>query len=193
MLRSSFPSLAPCSFPSACGGKQALVTAVLALVAAIAVGGCGSGGGSQTSATELRRVRGDGYSFDAPAAWRVVRRQGTLEARGPEGVELVRVTVFPLARPFRPALWHQAVAALDRNAAGLAVQLDGRVHERATVTVAARRARRYVIRFERDGTDVAEEFTFLLHGRREYQLVCRRDAGRQLAACGRLTSSFRPA
>jgi hypothetical protein len=138
-------------------------------------------------------VSGDGYSFDAPAAWRVVRRQRTVEARRPDGLELVRVTVFPLARPFRPALWGQAVTALDRSADGLAGQLDGRVHERATVTVGAGRARRYVIRFERDGADVAEEFTFLLHGRREYQLVCRREAARKLAACGRLASSFRPA
>ena len=86
-----------------------------------------------------------------------------------------------------------AVAALDRSADGLAAQLDGRIHERATVTVGAGRARRYVIRFDHDGTDVAEEFTFLLDGRREYQLVCRREAARQLAACGRLASSFRPA
>ena len=169
------------------------MTAVSVLVAAAAVAGCGSGGGSKASATELRRVRGDGYSFDAPAAWRVVRRQRTVEARRPDGLELVRVTVFPLARPFRPALWGQAVTALDRSADGLAGQLDGRVHERATVTVGAGRARRYVIRFERDGADVAEEFTFLLHGRREYQLVCRREAKRELAACGRLASSFRPA
>jgi hypothetical protein len=191
MLRSSFRSLAPCTFPSAGPGKQALAATLSLLVLALA--GCGSAGGSHASAEDLRRVHGDGYSFDAPAAWQVVRRQGTLEARGPEGVELVRVTVFPLARPFRPALWEQAVAALDRSAAGLAAQLEGRVHERATVTVDARRARRYVIRFERDGTVLAEEFTFLLHGRREYQLVCRRKADRELAACGRLAASFRPA
>ena len=165
----------------------------MATLALLALAGCGSGGGTDETAPALRRVRGDGYSFDAPATWRVVRRQRSLEARRPGGVELVRVTVFPLARPFRPALWSRAVAALDRSAANLATQLGGRVHERATVTVAARRARRYVIRFEREGTDVAEEFTFLLDGRREYQLVCRREAERELAACGRLTESFRPA
>ena len=185
--------MALCTFPSAGPGKQALAATLSLLALAPALAGCGSGGGSRTSASDLRRVEGDGYSFDAPAAWQVVRRQGTLEARGPEGVELVRVTVFPLARPFRPALWDQAVAALDRSADGLAAQLDGRIHERATVTVGAGRARRYVIRFDHDGTDVAEEFTFLLDGRREYQLVCRREAARQLAACGRLASSFRPA
>jgi hypothetical protein len=185
--------LAPCSFPSACGGKQALGVAATLSLLALALAGCGSGGGSDAAPTELRRVRGDGYSFDAPAAWRVVRRHRSLEARRPDGVELVRVTVFPLARPFRPALWDEAVTALDRSADGLAAQLDGRVHERATVTVGAGRARRYVIRFQRDDAEVAEEFTFVLHGRREYQLVCRREAGRELAACRRLASSFRPA
>jgi hypothetical protein len=183
--------LVPCTFPGACARKQAVAAAVALLAALLA--GCGSGG-SKTPAPELRRVRGDGYSFDAPAAWRVVRGQRTVEARRSDrSVELVRVTVFPLARPFRPALWGRAVAALDRSAAGLATQLEGRVHERTTVSVGARRARRYVIRFEQGGTQVAEEFTFLLDGRREYQLVCRREAERELAACARLTKSFRPA
>ena len=185
--------MAPCSFPGPPSGKQASAAA-LAAVAALALAGCGSSGGdSSRPAPELRRLSGDGYSFDAPLAWRVVRRHRTLEARRPDGVELVRVTVFPLARPFRAALWGQAVEALDRSAAGLAVQLDGRVHERATVTVGARRARRYVIRFESGGTEVAEEFTFVLAGRREYQLVCRREAARELAACAHLTASFTPA
>jgi hypothetical protein len=191
MLRLSFRSLAPCTFPGAGGGKQTLACTLALLVVALA--GCGGHDTSSSPAPELRRVRGDGYSFEAPAAWRVVRGPRTLEARRADGVELVRVTVFPLARPFRPALWGRAVTALDRSADALATQLAGRVHERATVTVGAGRARRYVIRFERDGTEVAEEFTFVLDGRREYQLVCRRPVERELAACDRLAASFRPA
>src|SRR5918912_4600297 len=87
MLRSSFRSLALCTFPSAGPGKQALAATLSLLALAPALAGCGSGGGSRTSASDLRRVEGDGYSFDAPATWQVVRRQRTLEVRGPEGGE----------------------------------------------------------------------------------------------------------
>jgi hypothetical protein len=106
------------------------------------------------------------------------------------------VTVFRLKREYRPELWPEVVPELDGVAASLADQLRGRAGAGSTVTVAGRRARRYEIAFTRDGRSYVERLTFVLDGRREFQLLCRYPGGREERpevdpACAALGSSFR--
>jgi hypothetical protein len=154
------------NLPRSRGYKPGLATVALAL--ALAACGGGDGGGA------LQTVEGPGFRFSAPAGWEVELRGRSSSAR-PEGGarELVSVSVFRLARPYRPALWETVVPELDAVAARLADELGGRIEATAVVVVARRRAKRYDIRYERDGDELVERTAFVLRGRREFQLVCR--------------------
>jgi hypothetical protein len=172
MLGKSFRSLAKGVFPRINPRKLA----PLALVAVLA--GCGGGSGAQQGGEQ--RVAGGAFSFRAPSAWQVKRTLRSVEAR--DGDAIVSVTVFRLARAYRPALWPKVVPELDRVAQQLAARVHGKVDSAATRTIAGRKARAYAI--SRSGVD--ERIAFVLDGRREYQLYCRGAGG----ACDTLLSSF---
>ena len=156
----------------------------------IVLAGCG-GGGHKASVSDLQRVGGGGYRFSAPSSWSVYRTGREVKAlSGP--VDLVGVTTFTLARPYRPSLWTKAVPALDRTAAALAAQNDGKLQARETVVVGGRRGRRYEIAYHADGVAMVEQMAFVLAGRKEYQLLCRFERGGDDGPCRTLFSSFRP-
>jgi hypothetical protein len=170
-----------------CLGRYKPVVVLTGLVVAIA--GCGGGDeGPQT-------VAGPGFTYSAPAGWNVDLRGRSGTATPHEGAtELVSVRLFRLARPFRPELWESVVPELDRVAGELAQQLDGRIDSSAIVVVDGRRAKRYDIRYDRDGTEILERTAFVLTGRREFQLVCRyelADGGEGAEACALLFSTLR--
>ena len=144
---------------------------LLALAAGVcALAACGGGGGGE----EPQVVRGPGFTFSAPAGWDVeVRRRAASARPSGDAAELVSVTVFRLARPYRPELWETVEPELDRVAAALAEELGGRLVASATVVVDGRRAKRFDIRYDRAGNEVVERTAFVLEGRRELQLVCR--------------------
>ena len=154
------------------------------LAAALAAAGCGG-----SSAPSPRALTGPGFDFDAPATWSVKQTPQSVEAM--QGDRAVSVTVFALRRTYRPELWPEVVPELDGVATRLADQLRGRAEAGTTVSVAGRRARRYDIAFSRDGKDFVERITFVLDGKREYQLLCRYRAGDDEPACAALGSSFR--
>src|SRR5438552_15422483 len=178
MLRVSFRWLPSASFPCLRRGKPALVGLAAAV---IVLAGCGSGG-HKASASGVQTVSGGGYRFSAPSSWSV-HRAGRQVTATSGSVDLVGVTTFTLARPYRPALWTKAVPALDRTAAALAAQLGGNLRARATVVVAGHRARRYEIDYRRDGKTLTERTAFVLTGRREHQLLCRFERGGGDGAC----------
>src|SRR5919202_2896528 len=157
MLRVSFRSLPRASFPRPRGGKPARLAGLAA--ALIVLAGCGSGG-SKATASHVQTVSGGGYRFLAPSSWSV-HRVGRGVTAGSGKVDLVGVSTFTLARPYRPDLWAKAVPALDRAAAALAAQLGGKVQARATVVLAGRRARRYEISYRRAGKSLVERTAFL--------------------------------
>jgi plasmid stabilization system protein ParE len=157
---------------------------VLLAAALAAVAGCGG-----SKAPETQSLTGPGFAFSAPGGWSVKKARASVEAA--QGERAVSVTVFPLKRAFRPALWPKVVQELDRVAASLADQLRGRVGAGTTVTVAERRARSYEIAFARGGKSFVEQITFVLEGKREFQLLCRYPAGLDEPACAALGSSFR--
>jgi hypothetical protein len=155
-----------------------------------AAAGCGGG-----DEREPQTVAGPGFTFSAPAGWEVELRGRSSSATPEAGAtELVSVRVFRLARPYRPALWARVVPELDRVAANLARELGGRIESSAVVVVDGRRAKRYDIRYEREGAEVVERTGFVLRGRREFQLVCRfeaSDEGDGRRACASLFSTLR--
>ena len=174
MVSRSFPRLRP--------GKPAVWVAFAALLA-----GCGTHG----AASVLRRATGPSYHFGYPSDWQVRRTARSVTAAG-AGEELVSVTVFRLAKPYRPAIWPKLVPVLDGVAAQVSSSLHGHLASRSTTLVAGRRARSYEIEFRRDGKDVVERIVFLLDGRREYQLLCRFEpGGKRSAACSDFLATFR--
>jgi hypothetical protein len=142
--------------------------------------GCGGvrGEGSQ-------EVRGGGYRFAAPAGWTVTRTPTSAAASsGP--VDRVQVQTFRLVRPYRAELFAAASRELDRVADRLAAQLGGRVVTRASLRVADRDGRAYRIEFDGRVTEI----TFVLDGRREYELLCRRPAAADGEICRAFVGSF---
>jgi hypothetical protein len=116
-------------------------------------------------------------------------------AGNPDGPESVAVAVFRLAKPFRPALWDEAVVELNDVAARLAERLGStaRVIGSESTTLDGRRARSYVITYTRDGRAMEDRVVFLLRGRREYQLTCRilvDGSDTDVQACDELAHSF---
>ena len=134
-------------------------------------------------------MSGEGFTFSAPAAWPVERRGGVVEVG--HGTDLVSVTRYPLLRRFRPGLWAKVVPELDRAAAAVARQQQGKVADPQTVTVGGQEARRYDVLYERDGKELTERITFVLREKTEYLLLCRYERGRPTDACELLLRSFR--
>ena len=146
----------------------------------------GCGGGSGNSGAE-KIVRGSGYRFTAPAGWAVDRNPRVVQAA--DGIDLISVTRYPLVHAFRPQLWAKVVPELDRAAAGVAQQQNGKVVSSRTTTVTARRARSYDIEYAREDKQLVERITFVLRGKTEYYLLCRYEGG-DTDACDRLLATF---
>src|SRR5215210_249069 len=126
MLRVSFPSWARWSFPCAHARKQAIVGAASALAI---LGGCGG-----SSDADAQVVRGRGFTFEAPAAWELVRTPRAIGAQGGD-VDLVQVTRLPLARAYSDALFERVRPELDRAAAALTAETGGKLESRRTIEV----------------------------------------------------------
>jgi hypothetical protein len=185
MLAESFRLGAGRLVPGGGRGKRAVV-ALVALILASCLTSCGSSG------TKERLVDGNGFTFMAPASWQETRRATMITvAPGKDASELVGVSIFRLVNPYKPALFRRVVPELDGVAAKLAGELRGRVTERRTVKVAGMKGRQYELTYAREGDDLQQTITFVLQDRREYQLLCRRQAGKKLGACGRLVRTFR--
>jgi hypothetical protein len=133
---------------------------LIPIAAAVALAGCGG------AAAATQTVAGESFSFAAPSSWEVVRSAGTVSVRR-EGA-LLSVTAIGLRRAYRPELWPKVVPELDRVAAEFAEREQGKVAASRTVLIGGRRARQYEI----DAPGARERVTFLLVGRREYQLLC---------------------
>lgn len=131
-------------------------------------------------------MEGNGYSFEAPVGWTLVRTPRTLGMRH-GSVDLVQVTRLPLVRAYTPALFDRVVPELDRVARDLGEGQDATVSG-ATIRVLGQRTRQYQLRF----SGRLEQLTFVLRGKTNFQLLCRREENADDAACGRLVSSFRP-
>jgi hypothetical protein len=165
------------SFPLPSSAKPACLLAVLILA------GCGGAGKSEPT---TQTVGGDGFAFEAPAGWVVTHDTDTIAASSGT-VDRVEVRTFRLTRPYDASRFRAAVRELDGVISGIASQLEGKVTSRRTVVVGGRKARSYVIAYDGDKT---QEITFVLEGRQEYQLLCRRLASADDSFCRALLESF---
>ena len=167
--------------------RPAVVAGALLLL--LAAAGCGGGGGgtSATTAAGGQEVGGTGFVFRAPEDWqKTVRATSASAQRDPS--TLVSVIVLPLVKPYRIALFPQVAKELDRVADTYAANLKGTVTSRRTLEVAGRKAREYRIAHG----DLVDLITFVLRGRRSYQLTCRwRKPDGEPDACAQLAASFR--
>lgn len=154
-----------------------LPVAAGALVA-VMVAGCGG-----SSAVKSQRVSASGYRFSAPLGWHVVRTRLAVTASG--GDDLVQVSAFPLAKAYQPSLFAKVASELEAQLGKATAPVGGTVAKAGIVTAAG--VRSHVYRVTVGGH--VDEYTFVLVGRREYQLLCRsKQAG--ATACRQLQSSF---
>jgi hypothetical protein len=148
--------------------------ATLAIVA-----GCGGSG-----ATGPRVVAERSYSVELPASWKLDRGPRLLTAS--QGDAKLEVRRYPLRRAYAPALFDKVRPEIDRVAHALGLQLKATATGR-TLPVSGEKAWQYD--FVHD--DVFEQLTFVLRGRTEYQLYCRRAKGDANRSCERLVATFR--
>jgi hypothetical protein len=117
----------------------------------------------------------------------VTRTQNGVTAA--DGGRLVEVSTFPLARPYSNDLFAAVEKELKARMDTLAQESGGTVSPGKPVTVAGIRSHSY--RVESDG--MADDYVFVLRGKREFQLLCRRKSSDSDDPCTLLVTSFRPA
>ena len=143
----------------------------------------------------MKTVSGPGFTFKAEQAREIARTPRSVSVlpleRGSQ--ELESVTIFPLVKPYRPALWPRAAAELDGVAERLAESLGGELERQPkTVRIAGLRGRQYEIGYEHEGAALRQRLTLLLSRRTEYQLLCRWEAGGGAPeACAGLETTFK--
>jgi hypothetical protein len=168
--------------------RKRTVLAAGAFLLVLAASGCGGGGGgsAETAPAAGQEVKGPGFVFRAPEEWQKTVRATSASAQENPST-LVSAVVLPLVKPYRIALFPQAAKELDRVADTYAANVKGTVSSRRTVEVAGRQAREY--RIAHGG--LVDLITFVLRGRRNYQLTCRwRESDGEPDACGQLAASF---
>ena len=129
-------------------------------------------------------MRGHGFSFNAPAGWKVTSTATSTSASQDDN--LLQVSTFPLIHPYTDALFSKVKSELDVRMQAVAKDADGAVTGSKTVTVAGARAHSYAVTA---GKDVLE-YTFVLRGMKEFELLCRRPSSDSDANCAQLLTSF---
>jgi hypothetical protein len=178
MIARSFRFVAPRLSPRSAYRSPAVVAA-LSVTVAIIVAGCGSSAKQQS-----QLIRGKGFQFSAPAGWIVTRSLTGITAT--KGDQFVRVSTFPLARSYSPGLFAKVAGELKTRMTALAKQSGGKVDRTSVTTAAGIKSHVWHIA---TGNDL-DEYTFVLRGRREFQLLCRRPSGGDDTACTELVQSL---
>jgi hypothetical protein len=155
--------------------KQALLVVTLILA------GCGGAGSHKA---QPQTLEGPGFRFQAPAGWTRERTRREVSAR--RDSDLVQVASFPLVRPYTSALFGRVAGELALRMKGVAEQSGGTIIGTHTVTVSGIRSHAYDVRV----ADHVDEYTFVLDGMHEYQLLCRRRSSDSGAFCDALLRSF---
>jgi len=102
---------------------------------------------------------------------------------------LVQVATFSLLKPYTVDLFDRVERELRARMRQVAEQTGGRVSGSATVTAGGIRSHSYEVTLDKH----VDEYTFVLRGRREYQLLCRRTESFGADACEQLVRTFEPA
>jgi hypothetical protein len=155
--------------------KQAL------LLGALILAGCG---GSSAPQAQLQTLKGPGFTFQAPGSW--TRSHTRREVSATHDSELVQVATFPLVKPYTDALFDRVAKELSVRMKGVARQSHGTITATRTVEVDGSRSHAYDVTV----ADHVDEYTFVLDGMHEHQLLCRRLSSDRAAFCATLVTSF---
>ena len=169
---------------------------VLLLIVPLFAAACGSSHHAATTTVSVARqtVSGPGFTFDAPASWRVGQGDRSVTAQSAASPPaIVSATVYRIGKAYAPSDFAAAAKELDGVAAKLAAAAGGAITERETATVAGRKIRAYRFTATRKGAAYHDRVGFVLSGKREVQLLCEAPAGAgdPDGACALLFSSFR--
>jgi hypothetical protein len=110
-------------------------------------------------------------------------------ASASKGQQLVEVQTFPLVKRYDDALFAKVARELGVRMKQVALKLHGKVTHARTVTVAGVKSHSYDV----TAGSAVLEYTFVLKGLREYQLLCRYPTGKSSSVCVQLLRSFIPA
>jgi hypothetical protein len=150
------------------------------LLAAVILAGCGGSGAGKPT----QHLAGPGFRFDAPGGWSVTRGQGRVTAGS--GQDLVQVVTFHLLKPYSQNLFAKVAKELQVRMTAVAGQTGGTLAGSQVVTTAGTRAHSYQVRAGKR----VDDYTFVLRGRREFQLLCRRDSPHGDGVCRQLLQTF---
>ena len=145
--------------------------------------GCG-GSGAAKSNTQWQTVAAAGLTFQAPASWKVEHAKGRVSAT--HGSELVQVSTFPLTKRYDEKLFVPVATELHTRMEEIARQTGGKLGAGSSVTADGVRSHVYDVTV---GGQV-DEYTFVLSGKREYLLLCRRTSSGGPDFCKQLVTSF---
>jgi hypothetical protein len=152
------------------------------IVAGFGLAGCGSG--ATRAQDQWQAVRGAGFSFEAPAGWKVERARRRVSVT--HGSALVQVSTFPLLKPYEERLFGRVAIELRSRMQDIARETGGRLGAEQTITADGVRSHAYDVTA---GSRV-DRYTFVLSGKREYQLLCRRTSADGVPYCTQLVTSF---
>jgi outer membrane PBP1 activator LpoA protein len=177
MLAGSFRLDTAQLIPRAVRRKQTLLLAVLILA------GCGHSSEPKAQSQVVKTTR---FTFQAPTGWKV--QHSSRGAAASNGSDLVQVSAFPLVRPYSSALFDRVAGELAVRMRTIAQETGGTITGTKTVTAGGVPSHMYEVKV--DGH--VDEYTFVLIGRREYQLLCRSRSSSG-SFCSDLLTSFQPA
>jgi hypothetical protein len=182
MLVESFPFVMARLIPRICRCKQALLLATV-ILAVFGLAGCGGSGGA-TAGEQWQSVAGTGLTFKAPSGWKVERGKGRVSVT--HGTELVQVSTFPLTKTYDAKLFGRVATELRARMEEIARQTGGKLSTGPSVTADGVRSHAYDVASKNH----VDEYTFVLSGKREYLLLCRRTSPDRSDFCEQLVTSF---
>jgi hypothetical protein len=177
MLVESFRLVTARLIPRGLRCKQVL------LLGTVIVAGCG-GSSAPKQQSQWQTVRGAGFTFEAPAGWKVEHAKSRVSAT--HGSELVQVSTFPLIKAYDAKLFGRVATELGARMQDIARQTGGKLSSSRTVTAGGVRSHSYDV----TAGNQVDEYTFVFSGKREYLLLCRRMSSDGADFCSRLVTSF---
>jgi hypothetical protein len=184
MLAESFRLVTARLIPRIIRCKQALLLPTL-ILAMCGLAGCG-GSSAATGTQGWQTVGGAGYTFEAPAGWKVQRAKNRVSVT--RGSELVEISTFPLVKAYGDKLFGPVAKELRSRMEEVARQTGGTLSTLPAATADGVRSHA----FEVTAGDQIDEYVFVLSGMREYLLLCRRTSSKSDGSefCDRLVTSF---
>jgi hypothetical protein len=176
MLVESFRIVTARLIPQRLRCKQAL------LFGSVILAGCG--GSSAAKQNHWQTVAGTGFTFQVPAGWKVEHAKSRVTAT--QGSQLVQVAAFPLLKRYDAKLFDRVATELRSRMLDIAHQTGGKLSGGRTVTADGVRSHAYDV----TAGAQTDEYTFVLSGKREYQLLCRRTSADGSTFCAQLVKSF---